>query len=225
MQVKHADAVALLKTWYPTADGFNAKKTEAKLRSLPERLASDPEAERPADKKAVKLLETIIAAADAGDEIEVAMNGDGASETDGAVVVRKVAKKAKGRRPNVEEAKEAKAAKNGNGHGKKTAAPAKAEKKPAKAMTGKKPSKSKESRTDGSMSGLDAAYKVLASSGKPMGKQDLLEAIIKKGYWQPNKDAKTPADTIKAAIHTEINKKGKESRFKKTGPGTFAAVK
>ena len=36
--------------------------------------------------------------------------------------------------------------------------------------------------------------------------------------------AKTPDQTLAAAIVTEIYKKGKESRFKKTSPGHFAAT-
>lgn len=99
-----------------------------------------------------------------------------------------------------------------------------------KANPDKKPVTKKEKKPSGKKregskisSGLDAAAKVLASSNKALNKSDLLAAIVKKGLWTPNPDAKTPADTIKAAIHTEINKKGKDSRFKMAGPGLFTA--
>jgi hypothetical protein len=44
-----------------------------------------------------------------------------------------------------------------------------------------------------------------------------------KGYWSsPN--GKTPEATLSSAIQREIATKGKESRFKKTAPGRFAAT-
>lgn len=74
-------------------------------------------------------------------------------------------------------------------------------------------------KTDGKMSGLDAAAKVLAESGAPMNTKDMVETAAAKGYWSSN--GKTPAVTIYAAIIREITSKGEQARFKKTERGLF----
>jgi hypothetical protein len=93
------------------------------------------------------------------------------------------------------------------------APPAKPKKpKPAKAEMAKK------------MSALDAAAKVLADSGEPMNTKAMIEAMAAKKLWS-SPGGKTPAATLYSAILREIGVKGKESRFRKTDKGLFAAVK
>jgi hypothetical protein len=72
------------------------------------------------------------------------------------------------------------------------------------------------------MSALSAAAKVLEQKGVAMTCQELIGIMAAKGYWSsPN--GKTPAATLYAGIIKEIGTKGKDSRFKKTAPGRFAA--
>lgn len=73
------------------------------------------------------------------------------------------------------------------------------------------------------MSGLDAAAKILADSGKAMNCAEIVEAARSKGLWSSS--GKTPAATIYAAIIREIAAKKKEARFKKTERGMFVAAK
>ncbi len=94
-------------------------------------------------------------------------------------------------------------------------APAKkasAEKSPAKKASTKP--------ADKKMSGLDAAAKVLSEAGEPMRCKEIVETMIAKGYWKTG--GKTPSATIYAAVLREIQKKGKDARFKKTDRGLFA---
>ncbi len=81
----------------------------------------------------------------------------------------------------------------------------------------KKPAASKR------MSALDAAVQVLKEAKKPMSCKDLTETILKRGLWKTN--GKTPAATLYAAIHREIDRKGKEARFERAGRGMFAVRK
>jgi hypothetical protein len=102
------------------------------------------------------------------------------------------------------EAKEAPGSPKGRGKGDKRLAPAKAK-------------SSKAPRT----SGLDAAAKVLASAREPMRCGDLVKRMLDKGLWKTG--GRTPAATINAAIIREIRAKGRDSRFKRSGRGLFAA--
>ncbi len=90
--------------------------------------------------------------------------------------------------------------------------------KAAKAMGEPKPRK-KADRADGTMSGLDAAAKVLADAGEPLNCKTILERAIEKGYWKTG--GKTPSATVYAAILREIQKKGDASRFAKADRGMF----
>ena len=72
------------------------------------------------------------------------------------------------------------------------------------------------------MSGLDAAAKVLADTGKPMRCGDIVEKMLAKGLWTT--DGKTPSATINAAMLREARDKGRASRFKKAGRGLFAST-
>ena len=71
--------------------------------------------------------------------------------------------------------------------------------------------------------GLDAAAKVLAEAGEPMGCKEMVERMLAKGYWQTQ--GKTPAATIYAAIIREIAAKGGDSRFRKVDRGRFELAK
>jgi len=90
----------------------------------------------------------------------------------------------------------------------------------AEAETAKPKARKKRVREDGTMSGLDAAAKVLAEAGEPMDCKSIVERALEAGYWKTN--GKTPAATVYAAIIREIAKKGGEARFVKTDRGMFA---
>jgi hypothetical protein len=74
--------------------------------------------------------------------------------------------------------------------------------------------------TDGKLSCLDAAAKVLASAKEPMTTKALIEAMAEKKLWT-SPGGKTPAATLYSAILREITTKGKEARFKKADRGLF----
>jgi hypothetical protein len=100
--------------------------------------------------------------------------------------------------------------------GKQTKAAAPKAKKGAVNTKAAKPRKA-----GGKMSALDAAAKVLAEKKEPMSTKALIEVMAAKGYWK-SPGGKTPAATLYSGILLEINKKGRESRFKKTERGKFA---
>jgi HB1, ASXL, restriction endonuclease HTH domain len=70
------------------------------------------------------------------------------------------------------------------------------------------------------LSALDAAARVLAETGAPMGCKELIGAMAGKGYWM-SPGGKTPAGTLYSAIAREIATKGDLARFTKAGPGRF----
>jgi hypothetical protein len=70
---------------------------------------------------------------------------------------------------------------------------------------------------------LDAAARVLAEAGESMTAKELIEAMAEKSLWE-SPGGKTPHATLFAAIIREIANKGRNSRFKKTAPGQFAAT-
>ena len=86
-----------------------------------------------------------------------------------------------------------------------------AKKAPVKRAAKKKPS------------GLDAAARVLAETGRPMSAKQLVEAMLAKKYWSSG--GQTPHATISSALQREIQNKGQQSRFRKTAPGRFALAK
>lgn len=84
--------------------------------------------------------------------------------------------------------------------------------------------KAKPAKTDGKLSALDAAAKVLGEAGRPMSTGAMIEAMAAKGYWSsPN--GQTPAATLYSAILREIGKKGAESRFERVDRGQFRIKK
>jgi hypothetical protein len=73
------------------------------------------------------------------------------------------------------------------------------------------------------ISALDAAARVLVEAKEPMNCQELIKTMAEKGYWT-SPGGKTPSATLHSAITREIDKKGKDARFKKTERGKFAAT-
>ncbi len=109
----------------------------------------------------------------------------------------------------------------------KTTKKAPATKAAAKAAKPSVPAKSetpakmpKATKTDGKLSQLDAAVKVLTETGTPMTTKAMIEAMASKGYWTSPGGA-TPHATLYSAILRELQKKGAESRFTKVDRGQF----
>jgi len=75
-------------------------------------------------------------------------------------------------------------------------------------------------RKDGTMSGLDAAAKILTDAGQALNCKTIVERALEKGLWKTG--GKTPSATVYAAIIREIAKKGSEARFQKAERGMFA---
>ena len=73
------------------------------------------------------------------------------------------------------------------------------------------------------MSGLDAAARVLAETGKPMNVKGTVQTALAKGYWTSG--GKTPWATLYSAVIREIAAKQDKSRFRKTARGIFELVK
>jgi hypothetical protein len=71
------------------------------------------------------------------------------------------------------------------------------------------------------VSALDAAAKVLATTGEPMTTKAMIEAMTERGLWT-SPGGKTPQATLYAAILREVATKGTKGRFRKTAPGHFA---
>jgi hypothetical protein len=68
---------------------------------------------------------------------------------------------------------------------------------------------------------LDAAAQVLAETGQAMSCPELIAAMAAKGYWQSPK-GRTPAGTLYSALLRELQTRGEQARFCKTGRGRFA---
>ena len=84
-----------------------------------------------------------------------------------------------------------------------------AKKTPAEKQPAGKPAKKR------GMSGLAAAAKLLAETGRPMSAGEITEAVIERGWWAPK--GKTPAATLYSAIFLELKKKGDKARFRRAG--------
>lgn len=96
--------------------------------------------------------------------------------------------------------------------------------KTPKAAKADKPAKAKAPKSDGKLSAIDAAAKVLGESKEPMTTKQLIEAMAEKKYWS-SPGGKTPAATLYSAILREIQTKGKEARFEKVERGQFGLKK
>lgn len=75
-------------------------------------------------------------------------------------------------------------------------------------------------KSDGKLSQLDAAVKVLGEAGTPMTTKAMIEAMATNGYWTSPGGA-TPAQTLYSAILRELQKKGTDARFTKVDRGQF----
>jgi hypothetical protein len=84
---------------------------------------------------------------------------------------------------------------------------------------GKRPT-NKSGRSNGAMSGIDAAYKVLQEEGRPMRAKEITELASSRNYCILH--GLTPDATISASIEIEIKRKGELSRFVKVDKGLFA---
>ena len=97
---------------------------------------------------------------------------------------------------------------------------ASAKKTPDKASPAKKAKPAKAKR-DGKLSAINAAAKVLGETKKALNCKELVEAMAANGYWK-SPGGQTPDRTLYSAIAREIQKKDKDSRFKKADRGEFA---
>lgn len=73
------------------------------------------------------------------------------------------------------------------------------------------------------VSSLDAAALVLAGSSEPMKPKALIAAMTEQGLWT-SPAGKTPHVSLATAMDREIKTKGEKARFRKVGPGLFAAA-
>jgi hypothetical protein len=103
--------------------------------------------------------------------------------------------------------------------GAKPAETAGAETVPGTEVKAQAKARSKKLRDDGTMSGLDAAAKVLAEAKEPLNVKQMMERIQAQGLWKPG--GKTPGATVYSAIIREIANKGDASRFRKAERGKF----
>ncbi len=98
--------------------------------------------------------------------------------------------------------------------------------KTAAAKSGKNPGKTKATKRaqaggQPKLSALAATAKVLAETGQAMTCKELIAAMAARGYWT-SPAGKTPGATLYAALAREIKVKKDQSRFRKSGRGTFA---
>lgn len=64
------------------------------------------------------------------------------------------------------------------------------------------------------------AYEILKEAGKPLHTNEITQIALKKGWLKTA--GKTPEATMNAQLVVDVNKKGMNSLFSKTGPSTFA---
>jgi hypothetical protein len=95
----------------------------------------------------------------------------------------------------------------------------------APAAKGKAAKKAASSKTGPAtkLSAIAAAARVLSETGRAVTCPELIEAMAAKRYWK-SPGGKTPASTLYASIYQEIKSKRKDSRFRKTERGKFAAT-
>ena len=70
------------------------------------------------------------------------------------------------------------------------------------------------------MSGVDAAAKVLSERKQPLRCREMIEQMAANSYWT-SPGGQTPSATIYSSILREIQKKGKDARFRKVERGRF----
>lgn len=101
-----------------------------------------------------------------------------------------------------------------------------AKREPAQWAKGKKSAKAKkaaESAKPKRASLLDTAAVVLTEAKEPMTAKAIVEKVIERGLWKPG-TGKTPAATLYSAMIREIDKKGRDARFRKVDRGQFASA-
>ena len=104
---------------------------------------------------------------------------------------------------------------------KKTSKKPPEKKKAAKASKPRRAPKATANATPKKLSALNAAVRVLEETKQAMTCPELIDVMAKKGYWT-SPGGKTPAATLYSSMLRELQKKGKEARFKKTERGKFA---
>lgn len=67
---------------------------------------------------------------------------------------------------------------------------------------------------------LTAAHQVLRERGEPLSAEEITSEALKKGHL--SSDGKTPSQTMKAKLATEILRRGERSLFMRSGAGRFA---
>jgi hypothetical protein len=77
-------------------------------------------------------------------------------------------------------------------------------------------------RYKGQMSGLDAAYKILAESDRPLNAVAIVKAAMEQGLWNP--EGSTPVATLSGALQTDV-KKGEKARFTKVSAGLYTIIR
>ena len=70
------------------------------------------------------------------------------------------------------------------------------------------------------LSQIQAAIRVLEKAKEPLNCQAMVEQMAKQRLWK-SPGGKTPAATLYAAILRNIQKQGKQARFKKVDRGLF----
>ena len=98
---------------------------------------------------------------------------------------------------------------------KKSETPAKGKKAVAKTE------RTKSIKSNGVLSGIEAAHRVLAEAKRPMRVKEIVEIALANGYCKLR--GLTPEFTISAAMQREIKVRNENSRFVKTERGFFAA--
>lgn len=94
-------------------------------------------------------------------------------------------------------------------------------KRPPVAAIQRKPVKREPPVPEFGLSLVEAAYRVLRESKKPLTSQEIIDQALAKKLHRSN--GETPANTISAAISRIIKKDGEKSRFVKVGRGLFSA--
>lgn len=92
-------------------------------------------------------------------------------------------------------------------------------KKPARAAAKKSAKPAKER----GMGLLEAGYRVLKGTTKPMTIGDIYQKIIDRKLWKPGK-GKTPQATLSAAVIGDIAKGPRKARFKRVDCGLFTTT-
>ncbi|HEY2094093.1 MAG TPA: HTH domain-containing protein [Thermoanaerobaculia bacterium] len=67
---------------------------------------------------------------------------------------------------------------------------------------------------------LDAAYRVLLARGRAMSSREIADEAVRRGYLDSK--GKTPWQTMKSKLSTDILRQGERSAFMRTGQGQFA---